>query len=825
MASIDPRFICTSDVDSFFIDNASGLPMSGGIVTFYSDVDRTVLKPVYQLTGTPGNYSYAPLQNPLVLSSSGTYQDGLGNNIVPYYYPFTETPDDDTGVQELYYITCVNSGLAPQFVRQGWPQAAGSATPPVSDAEVENFIPNGQFLAHNAIISITEPPITTYTFGSETVDAQAIAQGGWYFVYTDANSAVFSNSFQEIPTSGGWNMDSFPKFIFNFVCSQFNANALTRDLRIQWQDANKFSSGNPPGSSPYTLFFDAKSNDGNSYTFTLYRIYYYGTGGSPSAPVVTPVATFTVGPSMSFVSHNIQGITFPANQGQLGNNGDDYVALSIRGPASAWNVAFSDFALVAGTQELTSFPVETNADMMSRGVAGFLPVPSPSGSDLYLPVVVTPQGMAYDHSEVGSIVARMTSTAVNNELPCNGSSYITSAYSSLGIPYSRLQSILLQNGTNALPLFGTGQGNSQAYISSGATTQLVLCTNIAGAQTHPSNGSTSPGFSYSAIDPGSAGQGYRAGANGNAVITFIAGFTGATNGNASFADGSNPTGMTFADLSSPAATTGYYAAKTTALQASSLAAGAGMPGLYFTYSNASTNYYMWFQVSTETDPAPGGTPIKVILESTMNANDVANIISCTIQGFQTDVITCVAATHPIPAGSWFTYYSGSAPSLYVVWYTVGGSGSQPSVGGAAYYVPVALAGTETAAQVAALTQAAINGFSFAVPDLRGAFLRGVDKTSLPWDLDYASRFGPIFSAGSNFLPSLSPGSMEFDVFSQHSHPGSTVNVKAGTDYTRGSNQPAYNSANGSTTNLLSLAAQGGTETRPVNMAVNYFIKY
>src|SRR5271155_5297880 len=142
MASLDSRFICSSDIDSYFVDKDSGLPMAGGIVTFYSDVNRTALKPVYQLTGTPGNYTYAPLNNPITLSSSGTYQDARGNNIAVYYYPFTSTPTANTGVQELYYVVVVNSGMVPQLVRQGWPQDAGRGTPPVTTGEIENFIPN-----------------------------------------------------------------------------------------------------------------------------------------------------------------------------------------------------------------------------------------------------------------------------------------------------------------------------------------------------------------------------------------------------------------------------------------------------------------------------------------------------------------------------------------------------------------------------------------------------------------------------------------------------------------------------------------------------------
>jgi hypothetical protein len=57
---LDSRFICTSDLDTYYVDKTTGQPMSGGIVTFYEDENRTVLKSVYQITGTPPDYTYVP---------------------------------------------------------------------------------------------------------------------------------------------------------------------------------------------------------------------------------------------------------------------------------------------------------------------------------------------------------------------------------------------------------------------------------------------------------------------------------------------------------------------------------------------------------------------------------------------------------------------------------------------------------------------------------------------------------------------------------------------------------------------------------------------
>lgn len=818
MANLDSRFITTSDIDTYFVSNQTGLPLAGGIVTFYSDVNRTTLKPVYQLTGTPGNYTYAPLPNPITLSSSGTYQDGLGNNIVPYYYPFTSTPAANTGIQELYYITCVDSGFSPQFVRQGWPQAAGSGNTPASDAEIENYIPNGQFLAHNNIVSVTEPPITQYTFGSQTLDAQAIAQGGWYFVYTDANTAVFNNSFQQIPASGGWGMNSFPKFIFNFVCSQYNANALTRALQIQWRDVNKFSSGNPPGNTSFTLFFDARSNDGNTYTFTLNQVFYYGTGGTPSAPVVTPIATFSVGPSMSFVSQNIQNIAFAPNQGTIGTNGDDYVALQIQGPPSAWNVAFTDFALVEGSQNLTSFPIETNAEMLAGGVAGWMPTPDPTGLDLYLPLILTPQGMVFDRSEIGEIWGTINRTlpSYNHSLFCDGSVYVTSAYSSIGIPYSRLQAILF-NTTYNVPMFGTGATFAQIDINSGATSQMILATNLAGSQTNPADGTTATGFTFTTTAPlsnaGHTAYGYKCFSNINGVVNFISTFSNGTHSSNNFAAGTS--GMTFNDYNDASVTGPIFGAYTTALAASALAAGTATPGLYFTFSNHTIDYYVWFYVNGETDPAPGGTGIRCNLISTMAIIDVGNIIASVVNGQQTNAITTVAASNPIPDKSYFTFFANS--QQYTVWYQVASTSVAPVVAGTIAYIQVTLLGTETAIQVATKTQIAINSYQFAVPDLRGVFLRGTDGNPVNWDLDQALRW-----SYGRILGNSTPGSFEFNEYTIHNHPGSSV-ISSNTQST--TQTSARGSTSAGTPVPLTIIADGGTETRPTNMYVDWYIKY
>src|SRR6185312_11252736 len=140
-----------------------------------------------------------------------------------------------------------------------------------------------------------------------------------------------------------------------------------------------------------------------------------------------------------------------------------------------------------------------------------------------------------------------------------------------------------------------------------------MIVNTPGLFTIPADsvGATSTGYTFNlnytaGISPA---YNYKAYANSSAVVTAISTFTTGTNGSAGFADGvAHPTGMSFTSITNPASTVGYYAAQFTALSAASLA-NTGAPGKFFTFSNHSINYYVWFFVSNETDPTPGGTGI------------------------------------------------------------------------------------------------------------------------------------------------------------------------------------------------------------------------
>lgn len=807
---LDSRFIVTSDLEEYFVDKDSGAPLAAGIVTFYKDVDRSVKKPVYQLTGSPPNYSYSALPNPCILSAVGTFQDGGGNNIVAYYFPYEGTPDDSDGTVELYYITVESSGLIPQFTREGWPNFTSNDTPSQNEG-FRNFIPNGQFLNHTQIVGTSQPPIEVVN----GIDIQYIAQGGWTFRRTNGGASIFNNSFSRI-TGAVSGINDFPRYAFNFVCSSFNASDQTRDLSIQWQGINQFSSGDPPGSQSYTFFFSGESNDASTYTFDVRLIRDYGTGGSPSPQSDTSIGTIIIGPGYSTKILSI--INIPVAAGTLGTNDDDYVAIALRGPSSSWNVQVTDFALLTGDVQPEFFPVQTDADMKARGIAGWMPIPNPDGSDLYLAPVLTPRGMVFDHSAVGKIYANgyvsgFTGSLADdtNEILCDGSSYTVTDYSPIGIPYSRLWNKIFDTGL-VLPIYGTGFDFITSYYRGDIANVFTFTTNQAGSQTATADGAIPTGFTISTLFTGNAtyGLGSFISEPGNVIISF-----GLTAGTA--------TAIT-------AGTSGFGVAQnldsTLVKQLFTISVGA-LPaaGSYFTFDIVGGGpFYVWFTINgAGVDPAPGGTGILVPLLAAYSTVNAASLIREAMSGYQgTNMVTVAAGA--IPAGAYFTFHANG--NTYAVWYKVAGLGTAPVIAGET--IEVDLMGTETAAQVAVASVIAINSYRFAVPNTKGCFLRGmnVGQSNIPGDPNYTSRFNlnDVFNGLLNGI-----GSYQFNELIQHLHlyDKSNAITSRGTPPEVGYLEDATLLASlpRVSTTVTDTGNTGGAEERPFNMYVSYVIKY
>jgi hypothetical protein len=308
--ALDPRYVIAPSLEQYYVDKDTGLPLANGEVTFYKDQARTELKPIYTISGSPPNYTYVQLPNPVTLSAVGTFQDGGGNNVIPYYFPF-----DDSGNVELYYITVYSEGAVLQFTREGWPNFSAPSSGEES-SNLVNYVPNGQFLLHNNI-----PATSTTLAGQVTQPTTFIAQGGWSF---DRPMGSTATDFVLFPryNSPISNPTGSPRYAVRISTTVTGAGDLFKDLRLKFKDVNKFAN------STQTFSFTGQTNTSTNLSLTILLIKNYGTGGSPEDSTV--IDTVMIQNSPSIIN---QVINFGDNIGKvIGPNNDDYIQIAIRLP-------------------------------------------------------------------------------------------------------------------------------------------------------------------------------------------------------------------------------------------------------------------------------------------------------------------------------------------------------------------------------------------------------------------------------------------------------------------------------------------------------------
>lgn len=786
---LDPRYILMQDLQEYFVDKDTGLPLGGGIVTFYSDVNRTTKKNIYQITGSPPNYNYAPLPNPMTLSSVGTPQDGSGNDIAVYYFPF-----DADGNPELYYITCVSSGSVSQFTREAWPNFIETGT---SGEAIVNYVPNGQFTVHTNV-----PPTDTTVAGQITGTVTYLAQGGWTFerpsmsTATDIVTFTRFGSYVSIPPAN-------PRYAININTTVPNAGDTFKDLRLKFRNVNTFASD----TQYYTLYFNGQTNSGNSTVININIIKNFGSGGSSTT--TTNVETITI--PASYTSFNIP-ILFDNNTGKtIGTNDDDYVQIAFSFPVnSVFNISLVDIALTIGDVEVTSFPQETYANVLAQTIGGWLTVPDYNSMNVYLPMVLTPQGATFDTSEVGMIKAILNTTPPISYLNADSAQYEVNAYSSDLIPYRRLFNYLFNN-TTLISKCGNGALFVNAY-QTGSTTHFRLTANTVGSVTNSSDGTAPTGFTFSNITSGQTAALFYTGISGNSSNTQVIFINRANGLNTSINAGTS--GF------SGASTLVFGTAAIPQVEAITTTTSSGLASEYFTISNPSANYYFWWKVDgSGSDPAPGGTGIEMDIFSVYSANDVARVIAETANGFHIDDIQTVAAS-AMTGGCYFNFYT-HAGLHYYCYYIIGGVGNDPLVSGA-IGIPVSISGSATAAQVLTATVTAINSKFFAVPDFRGMFLRG-HNGSATFIQDSLLRISLLNSSVSGDITTT----LQYNENVSHIH-GATTTLSNGNGIYNGG--ATLDSSSGARLGIgitasTTIGPSGGTESRPYNQQVNWVIKY
>jgi hypothetical protein len=261
--ALNPLFIISSDIEQYYVDKDSGLPLANGLVYYYRDIARNVPKTVYQLTGAPPDYTYTALPNPIQLSAVGTIQNAGGDNEVTYYYPWITDPATGDLVLDLYYIVVTDANGTVQFTREGWPNITSANSPIEEGFYSVNQISNPTFT--NTFLN---PGIANvYNVTAATNQVVDFAPD-WQFVISGTGMVTV----QIFPIQGNNQIPSSPPYVLDVIVGTGITSCLLRQrfpansgLWTSTTDSPIFLSGSfigenqNGGTTGVQMFFDESS--------------------------------------------------------------------------------------------------------------------------------------------------------------------------------------------------------------------------------------------------------------------------------------------------------------------------------------------------------------------------------------------------------------------------------------------------------------------------------------------------------------------------------------------------------------------------------------
>lgn len=311
-----------------FVDK-DGTPMAGGTVTCYQDNSRTTLKNWYYQSGTPGNYTYIKLPNPLTLSAAGTICDINGVDTIPFFYPYSEA---DQTVRQPYYITIVNHAQTNQITRANFPFLPDEDNV-TGQGSHENYIINNGFWRNIGSQSLTN--VTDFVVAPSQHDG---------FVYPDIHFIKNITGGQDTVTFTKFPLtvdpiltdDITPEFYINHNC----ANTPTGETQKGYQFPISLHV-NTLVSVQYTVTIQAQNVGGTApgqNVINLFIVQNTGTGTVSPAPFLIG----SISLNSSWTKYQFSTV-FPSTAGlTLGQGGDDALYLFVQVPLNAsCNVNFT----------------------------------------------------------------------------------------------------------------------------------------------------------------------------------------------------------------------------------------------------------------------------------------------------------------------------------------------------------------------------------------------------------------------------------------------------------------------------------------------------
>lgn len=345
MAIINTSLVTTNVFQDGIVDKTTGEALSGGIVTLYKDNNRTEFKNWYYQSGTAGNYTFIPLANPLTLSAAGTVQDPEGNDVLPFFYPYSE---DSQTTREAYYITVYSAANVLQFTRENFPFSGAQSTVN-EEPTLDNLIINNRFWRNTGTDAPTSQNENTSTLTDKTNIVLApsahdgFSQPDFRFIKS-ATGAVETMTFKKFALDDPLlENDITPEFYVLHNCT------------TPGSEANKFYQFpislhlRTLESQSVTFTIQAKNNSGNPNNQIQISIAKF-TGSTASGGTFIESSLGSITLTNAWIKHPLRGTIPAAGSDPLSSAGDDAYYLRIKLPASqkTCNVSFAVPSLFFG---------------------------------------------------------------------------------------------------------------------------------------------------------------------------------------------------------------------------------------------------------------------------------------------------------------------------------------------------------------------------------------------------------------------------------------------------------------------------------------------
>lgn len=492
-----------------------GVPLKNGTIYLWQDNNRTTFKNWYYLSGAPGSYTYITLPNPLTLDAAGTISDTNGNDVIPGFYPVSET---DNITPQAYFIQVFDQYGQLQFTRQNFPINSASALPPVTTgSNLQNYIINNNFwrnigtqtFAISGVLSAVVAPSQHDTFSMPDIQFVRDVAANTDIVTFNTFPLTTPPSLTVPPT---FIDDVLPEYYLNHQCTTSN----TGETYKYYQFPICLHVLNLDGvTATFTIQAQAGTgNVANSLSINIFQ--FLGSGVVSSASF--PIGTVALTPAWN---KTVFSFTFPTTIGQtLSATADDALYLQIGIPINAaCNINFTLPSIYLGLNASTnSFATYDQVDTV---------INSPRTGDVRTSLNnFSPFGwIAANDGTIGNIASMATSLASPSAWPLY--SLIWNNVSDTYAPVTG------GRGANALADFNANK-KMQLTLALGrvftgtATGQTALGT-TAGAATATLGIANMPAHTHTTLVPSGAG-GQIVTAGGNAINNVSQGVVSSSTG-------------------------------------------------------------------------------------------------------------------------------------------------------------------------------------------------------------------------------------------------------------------------------------------------------